>query len=217
MENGSASELRPMFCELGAITRADGSCIFSVGDTTVACAVYGPGEVKPNREIIDKASVEIVYRSRVGMPGVADKKSELFLEKTCEAGILAALHPRTAITVNLQEMQDSGGIVSSCVNSACLSLLDAGAPMKFLFASVTCAMLKDGTVVLDPSLKELKSSSSQLVFVFESRTQSVISTHSLGPVSQIKLQECILVAKTAVAKIFQFYRIVIGKKFSKEL
>ncbi len=35
----------------------------------VACAVYGPGEVKANKEQIDKASVEVVYRSRVGNAG----------------------------------------------------------------------------------------------------------------------------------------------------
>ena len=114
-------------------------------------------------------------------------------------------------------MQDSGGIVSGCVNAACLALLDAGAPMKFLFASVTCAVLSDGTVVLDPSARQLKTTTSHLVFVFESRTQSVISTHTKGAVSHTKLQECIAAAKLAVTKVFQFYRVVIGKKFSKEV
>ncbi|XP_023322255.1 exosome complex component RRP46 isoform X2 [Eurytemora carolleeae] len=88
METDNQSSLRPMFCELGAITRADGSCVFSCGDTNVACAVYGPGEVKPNREIIDRSSVEVVYRSKVGTTGVQDKKRELFLERTCQSCIV---------------------------------------------------------------------------------------------------------------------------------
>ncbi len=36
----------------------------------------------------------------------------------------------------------------------CLALIDAGIPMNALVASVTCGLLKDGTIVLDPDEKE---------------------------------------------------------------
>ena len=107
--------------------------------------------------------------------------------------------------------------MSACINSSCLSLLDSCIPMRFLVAAVTCCVLSDGTVILDPQLKQMKNSSATLVFVFESRTLSAISTHTEGLVNQEKLQQCYIVAKTAVEKIFKFYRIVIAKKFSKEL
>ena len=32
--NKEKPELRPMFCEVGPVTRADGSCMLSSGDTT---------------------------------------------------------------------------------------------------------------------------------------------------------------------------------------
>lgn len=35
---------------------------------------------------------------------------ESVLRDTCETAMLSALHPRTAVTVILQEMQDSGGV-----------------------------------------------------------------------------------------------------------
>eukprot|EP00088_Acartia_fossae_P011368 TRINITY_DN15744_c0_g1_i1.p1 TRINITY_DN15744_c0_g1~~TRINITY_DN15744_c0_g1_i1.p1 ORF type:complete len:219 (+),score=23.34 TRINITY_DN15744_c0_g1_i1:28-684(+) len=210
------SSLRPMFCELGGITRADGSSIFSCGDTTVACAVYGPGEVRPNRESINKSSIEVAYRSRNGNSGLQDRKRELFLEKTCESGILAALHPRTAITINIQEMHDDGGLLSACVNSAFLSLLDACVSLRFLVAAVTCAVDNEGNLHLDPSKKEMKRASATLVFVFESRSHSIISSHTEGLVNQLKYQQCCAMAKSAAAKTLQFYRVVMNKKFSKD-
>jgi len=211
-----SQDLRPIFSEVGPITRADGSCMLSCGDTTVACAVYGPGEVKANKEMIDKSNVEVVYRSKIGNLGIEDRKREIFIEKSCCAAIHAVLHPRTAITINIQEMHDSGGIVPTCVNSACLALLDAGAPMRFLVACVHCCILPDGSILLDPNLKQMKQATANLDFTIESRGRSVISSHTEGKVTQQKLQECVSMAKTAADQIFKFYRLVIARKFSKE-
>ena len=134
--------LRPMFCSLGEITRGDGSVILCQGDTTVACAVYGPGEVRVTKELIDQAVVEVVFKPRMGMPGVADKAREGMIQSTCTAAILTLLHPRTSISINLQEMQDDGCLVSSCINASCLALIDASVSMKFLLAAVTIMVHK---------------------------------------------------------------------------
>eukprot|EP00088_Acartia_fossae_P012170 TRINITY_DN1625_c0_g1_i18.p1 TRINITY_DN1625_c0_g1~~TRINITY_DN1625_c0_g1_i18.p1 ORF type:complete len:226 (+),score=33.22 TRINITY_DN1625_c0_g1_i18:52-729(+) len=216
------SELRPMFCEVGPITRSDGSCMLSSGDTTVVCAVYGPGEVKPSKELIHKACVDVVYRSRVGNAGIEDRKQEIFIEKSCSSAILSVLHPRTAVTVNIQEMHNGGGLVAACVNATCLALLDAGVPMRFLIACIHCVVLADGTVTLDPSLKQQakarqQNGSATLLFTFESRTRAVISSHTEGKVTQVKLQEAVTMAQSAADKVFSFYRLVIARKFSKEL
>lgn len=39
------------------------------GDTQVIAAAYGPAEVRLSREIIDKATLEVVFRPKVGVPG----------------------------------------------------------------------------------------------------------------------------------------------------
>lgn len=41
-------------CELGLLQRADGSARISHGETCVTCAVYGPVEVKVNKEQCDR-------------------------------------------------------------------------------------------------------------------------------------------------------------------
>lgn len=52
-------------------------CFALSGDTQVMVAVYGPVEVKMNKELLDKALVEVILRPKVGLPGIF--KRELFL------------------------------------------------------------------------------------------------------------------------------------------
>ena len=39
------------------------------GDTSVMAAVYGPAEVMQRKEILDKATVEVVLKNKIGLPG----------------------------------------------------------------------------------------------------------------------------------------------------
>ena len=39
------------------------------GNTHVIAAAYGPAEVRASKELIDKATLEVVFRPKVGMPG----------------------------------------------------------------------------------------------------------------------------------------------------
>ena len=43
-------------------------CCFA-GDTSVMAAVYGPAEVMQRKEILDKATVEVVLKNKIGIPG----------------------------------------------------------------------------------------------------------------------------------------------------
>eukprot|EP00092_Neocalanus_flemingeri_P008252 GFUD01008898.1.p1 GENE.GFUD01008898.1~~GFUD01008898.1.p1 ORF type:complete len:229 (-),score=60.50 GFUD01008898.1:84-770(-) len=212
--------LRPMFCSLGVITRGDGSVILCQGDSTVACAVYGPGEVRVTKELIDKAVVEVVFKPRMGMPGVADKAREVMIQSTCTAAILTILHPRTSISINLQEMQADGCLVSTCINAACLALIDASVSMKFLVAAVTMVVNKDGSILCDPTQKQMSQSAASLLFVFSNRQEcgvpGLVTSHTEGVVDQIKLQECLSAASIASQSLFQFYKKTIAKKFSKD-
>lgn len=98
---------------------------------------------------------------------------ESIIRETCETAMMAALYPRTTISVILQEMQDSGGVsyLVSCrsliifllpqllacsINASCLALMDSGLAMKFLFAAVTCGVTQDDLLIVDPDANKLK-------------------------------------------------------------
>nr|KAF6285617.1 exosome component 5 [Myotis myotis] len=111
---GPGCSLRHFACEQNLLSRPDGSASFLQGDTSVLAGVYGPAEVKVSKEIFNKATLEVILRPKIGLPGVAEKSRERLIRNTCEAVVLGALHPRTSITIVLQVISDAGSL-SECL------------------------------------------------------------------------------------------------------
>jgi exosome complex component RRP46 len=173
--------------------------------------------VRHAKEKIDRAHVQVSYKPKIGQAGVEDRARDEFVRATCEAAIMTALHPRTAVQVALQQLDDDGGELACCVNAACLALVDAGIAMKFLFAAVTCVLDKDGNVVLDADKRAESRAACVVTFVFDSAKKDILASHVLGGrCSEKKFQECLGVAISAADKIFDFYRECVKRKFSKE-
>lgn len=215
ISSSSGLQLRHMVCELGQLSRPDGDVTLYQGDTSAATAVYGPGEVRMNKEILDKATVEAVYKPKVGLPGCAEKIFERTLRNTCETFLRAAMHPRSSITMIVQEIQDSGSFLACCVNSCCLALLDASVAMKYLVAAVTCAIDTEGQVILDPTSQREEDSEAVLTFVFENKENSILTVSTKGSYTVEQFQRCCEMCRVASKAVFEFYRTSIQKKLSK--
>ncbi|KAJ9577817.1 hypothetical protein L9F63_005608 [Diploptera punctata] len=207
--------LRPLNCELNILSRPDGSAIFNQGNTAVITAVYGPVEVKVQKILIDKASVEAIYRPKSGLPCVSDRMRESLLRNTCEIALVATLHPRTSISVIIQELQDSGGLLACAVNAACLALMNSGIAMKFLVAAVNCMIDQNDEIVIDPTDKQLKECKASLTFVFDSVKKNVVASHTTGSFTQVQFQESRLKCQLVSDKIFSFYREIVRKYASR--
>ncbi|KAL8219781.1 UNVERIFIED_CONTAM: Exosome component 5 [Gekko kuhli] len=82
----------------------------AAGDTSVLVGVYGPTEVKVSKEIYDKATLEVMLKPKIGLPGVYERSREQMIKKTCEAAVLGSLHPRSSITIVLQVVTDAGSV-----------------------------------------------------------------------------------------------------------
>jgi len=181
--------------------------------------LYGPADLKPHKEKLASVAVDVSFFPKTGQSGVKDRSQEVLIKGITTDSVLASLHPRTGLHIGLQVFEDDGGLLSCAVNTTCLALIDAGFAMKNLFAAVTVAVTgQEGAVVLDPDSARLRRSSPEavLTFAFESRNSDVIATHMQGHCSEVKFQEALSVAKSASQSIFDFYRSVVTKKFSKE-
>lgn len=209
------SRLRPITSELNLISRPDGSTAFHQGETSVLTAVYGPADVKMNKEIIHKATVEVIYKPKSGLPGCPEKFQEDLLRSTLETVILASAHPRTSITIVVQEMQNSGSFLACCINAACLALLDAGVPMRFTVAAVGCMLDEEGQIILDPTLKQAKDAETLMTFAFDSIDNTVISVTTTGVYSQDIFQQCLSACKEASKEVFEFYRAALKRKLAR--
>lgn len=207
--------LRPMSSELGHLTRPDGSTTLFQGDTSVVVSVYGPGEVKVNKENIEKATVEVVYKPKSGLPGCVDKSTEQVLRNTCETVLLAALYPRSAVNITVQEVQNCGSYLATCINCCCLALLDSSIDMKYTLAAVCCCINDNGQAVLDPTIKEEESSRCNFSFVFDSENKDVITVIANGKYTLAEFQQALTLCREASKSVLQFYRECIEKKLSK--
>ncbi|NXM32984.1 EXOS5 protein, partial [Oxyruncus cristatus] len=194
----------------------------SAGDTSVLAGLYGPAEAKLSKELPDRAALEVLLRPKVGLPGVLERSREQQLRQTCEAVVLGVLHPRTAVTLVLQVLSDAGsisfgreGLLSCCLNAACMGLLDAGLPLSSLFCGITCALGPDGTIVLDPTARQEQEARAVLTFAIDRSERKVLMATTKGSCSVEEMQQCLVSAQHAADTIFQFYRDSLRRRCSK--
>ena len=216
----SLEDMRPIYCQLSCTTKADGSAQLSLGKTTVIAGAYGPVEVKRNRERPDRMDIEVTLQPRVGQSCVDNRSREAMIHDIIESCVRIALHPRSGVNLSLHVLEEDEGVSAAAINASCLALADSGISMSCLFAAVTIAVLENEQIILDPGMKILKKGQAMacvIVFVFESRNQDIIASHiEQGKINEARFQECLGIARKASKAIFEFYREVIKKKFSKE-
>ena len=181
----------------------------------------------PNKERTDAAHVAVSYAAPGGQPGVADRAREDLLARACRSALLTALHPRTAVNVSLQVLEegdvDEDGEamcgLAACVNAASLALTDAAVDMRFLLGAVAAGVdAETGRVLvgLEEGRKSFKCAC-VVTFVFESAKRDVVLTRvEKGKCSEKSFQEMLAAAREASTHLFEFYRSAIKKKFSKE-
>ena len=215
MESQS-SKLRPLFSTFGELSRPDGDATVSQGDTCVITAVYGPGEVKVTKELLDKATIEVVYKPKSGLPGCSEKFLERIIRNSCETVILGNLHPRSCISITVQEIQNRGSLLACCINSTCMALLDAGVSMRYLMAAITCAINDSGAIIMDPDTAQEQSAEAVLTFVFENCNYGVVTVSAKGCYSIDQFQQCLSRCKDASKSVFQFFKDSLSKKLSKQ-
>lgn len=139
---------------------------------------------------------------------------EEFVSKTLETILFTAFHPRTCLTIILQEIQNDGPILSTCLHAACFALLDAGFPMKCTLASTSVIINADGLIVMNASEDEIKSCIASFDIIFSSDDNRIISIKSEGNFSFNQFRQCFKLCKESAQEIFQFYRDTIQMRFT---
>ncbi|KAL2095738.1 hypothetical protein ACEWY4_007886 [Coilia grayii] len=206
---------REFGCEQNLLSRPDGSATFIQGNTNVLAGVYGPAEVKVSKEIYDRATLEVLIQPKIGLPGVRERAREQCVRETCEAALLSSLHPRSSLSLILQEVHDDGSLLACCLNAACMALMDAGLPMSCLFCGITCVISTEGQIITDPTLQQEKESRAQMTFAIDSIEKRVMMSSTKGSISVQELQEAIALSQRASERIFQFYRDSVHRRYSK--
>ncbi|XP_072929663.1 exosome complex component RRP46 [Epargyreus clarus] len=204
-------KLKPMKCEMNYLSKSDGSAILAQGETVILASVNGPLDIKTQSQNVEKATVEVLFASKAGKPCIGDRYKEIIIRQTCETAVLGSLYPRTGISITIQELEDFGGLLTCAVNCACLALVNSGVAMRSLFAAVSCAVLQDGNLVLEPAAAQQADARATLSFVFDSRDKSLVTGFTEGMFSEDAYHEALERCRLASDLVFAFYRDIVTK------
>jgi len=203
-----ADQMRQLRVEQGLLVQADGSARVAAGETRVMAAVYGPAESLARDEQVEKAAIEVV------MGG--DRQTEETLAACVEAVCLSSLHPRTAIRIVVQPLTQDGSLFAAVANAACLALMDAGIQLSSLFVGVTCAVLKSGEVVADPTKEEEEGARALVDLVFDRHEGLLVSHCRQGSFSTEEYFKCFDLGASMCAPMIAFLRKTTESRFVKD-
>lgn len=149
-----ASELRNLSIQVGVVNNANGSAIFSIGNTKVLASVYGPKQTRYEKE---KGKVNCFFTSaHFSTTGErkkvvrGDKKSNEFeelMKGMVESVVLFENVPHSDIDIHISVLQDDGSVDSGAVNAVSLALIDAGVPMKDFLISCSAGFFNDKAIL----------------------------------------------------------------------
>ncbi|MDP4039266.1 MAG: exosome complex exonuclease Rrp41 [Candidatus Pacearchaeota archaeon] len=157
-----ADEMRKITAKVGIIPNADGSAMFSFGNTIAIAAVYGPRQLHPQhmqdsstgilRVNYDLLSFSVDDRKK---PGPSRRSTEI--SKVTEWALLPALNIKefqnTVIDVQIYIIQADASTRTAGINAASMALAHAGISMKNLVTSVAIGKI-DKDLIVDVSYDE---------------------------------------------------------------
>lgn len=186
------------------LSKADGSALVDQNNTIVQATVFGPVDVSHAKINYEEAIVEILYKPKVSIPISSPafdyvREVENLLRCIFKEVILTRLHPRTSISILVQEIYDGGSLLSATINAVCCALLDAGVPMKFPVSSVSL------------TLEEAKECRFDLVFDKELNLVTILTK---GCCRESLITKAISLGQEEAKKNFEIIRERIWERFT---
>jgi exosome complex component RRP41 len=150
------NETRKITAKVGVIPNADGSAMFSFGDTVAIAAVYGPKQMHPQhsqnpekgtlRCNYNMLSFSVTERIR---PGPSRRSMEIskITEWALQPVVMIDDFPAQVVDVHINILQANASTRCAGINAAAMALAHAGIPMKNLVSSVSIGKLDKQLVV----------------------------------------------------------------------
>ena len=207
-------ELRKMKVKIGVVPRADGSALFSFGDTIAIAAVYGPRPLHPQhmqnpekgvlRVNYDMLPFSVTERKK---PGPNRRSSEI--SKVIGWALSPAVRidefPNTVVDIFIQVLQANASTRCAAINAAAIALAHAGVPMNELVGAVSIGKI-DKSIVAD-LIKEEEDyedgeGATDIPMAFTSRSNKLCLLQLDGKISGEELKEAIKAGEKACKKVY---------------
>ena len=183
------------------LSKADGSALIDQDDTIIQATVFGPVDISQSKVNYEEAVVEIIFKPKVSIPMTSPlfdniRELEHLLRSVFKEVVLTRLHPRTLISIYIQEIYNGGSLLSTTVNAVCCALIDAGLPMKCPVSGVT-----------------IKSDSCTFDFVFDKKLD-LITLLTRGCVNEEELHKAIEQGQAQAKTHFERIREKVKERFT---
>ena len=215
-------ELRKMYAKVGVVPNADGSAMFSFGDTIAIAAVYGPKKMHPQHlQDPEKGTLRFTYNmlsfsvtDRI-RPGPSRRSQEIskVSEWAIDPVLMIDKYPNNVVDVHVNILQANASTRCAGINAAILALAHAGITMKNIVSSVSIGKL-DKELVVDVSKEEEDYEEGEgatdipITFTGDGKLTHIQLD---GKITTKQLKEAVQLAKKACKEIYE-----VQKKALKE-
>lgn len=210
-------EIRPMKAKVGIIPNADGSAMFSTGDTIAIAAVYGPKKMHPQHQqdpekgvlrcTYNMNSFSVTERIR---PGPSRRSMEIskIMEWALDPALMLKKYPGSVVDVHINIIQADAGTRCAGINAAAMALAHAGIPMKSMISSISIGKLDKNLVVDLNKAEEDWEEGEGATDIPVSMTDKGEITHIQldGKIDKKQLKEGIELAREACKKIYEIQK-----------
>ncbi|MEK6741738.1 MAG: exosome complex exonuclease Rrp41 [Nanoarchaeota archaeon] len=220
-------EMRKMSAKVGIVPNADGSAMFSFGDTIAIAAVYGPRKMHPQHsQNPEKGTLRCNYSmlsfsvsDRI-KPGPSRRGMEIskITEWALEPVLMLYKYPNMVIDVHINILQANASTRCAGINAAALALAHAGVPMREMVSSVSIGKL-DKQLVVDLNKDEEDWEEGEgATDIPITLTQDGMLTHLQldGKITSKELKEAIELAKKATKDIYEVQKKALKDSLNEE-
>ncbi len=222
-------ETRKIEAKVGVIKRADGSAMFSFGNSKAIVAVYGPRKLHPQhlqdpekcllRCYYDLISFSVAERKR---PGPSRRSTEVsyVTANALKKALKLESFPNSVIDVYIFIVEADASTRCSGINAASMALAHAGIPMTELVSSISIGKIGDSIVAdltkeeedycIKKDGKEIKAAT-DIPFAFLSGSEKISLMQLDGKVNVDDLKEAIALGKKMSKKIIDIQKQALKK------
>ena len=220
-------EMRKMKAKVGIVPNADGSAMFSFGDTIAIAAVYGPRKMHPQHsQDPEKGTLRCNYgmlsfsvSDRI-RPGPSRRGMEIskITEWALEPVLMIGRYPNMVIDVHINILQANASTRCAGINAAALALAHAGIPMREMVSSVSIGKL-DKQLVVDVNKDEEDWEEGEgATDIPITMTQDGMITHIQldGKITSKELKEAIELARKATKEVYEVQKKALKDSLNEE-
>jgi len=220
-------EIRKMDAKVGVVSSADGSAMFSFGDTVAVAAVYGPKEMHPqHQQDPEKGTLRFTYNmisfsvtDRI-RPGPNRRSTEIgkISGWALEPVVKIKQYPNMVVDVHVNILQADASTRCAGINAAALALAHAGIQMKEMVSSISIGKL-DKQLVVDVENEEEKWEEGEgATDIPITMTNSGKITHLQldGKITSKELKEAIEIARKALKEVYEVQKKALKDSLPKE-